>query len=149
MRMTHVRVGLVCLLCVLGLTMYSWLCQDSLAQVPLPTSPSSANPGFCCQLQPTNCANLIPLDCHAASMKCGAPYNVDCVSEKVLFANPWGSCQFVDSSGNAKCTSFDPFWCAETRAYQFPGCATAQCYVGYNQPGACNPRDTNNTPCNP
>jgi hypothetical protein len=152
MTIAHVRAGLICLLCVLGLTAYSWFCQDSLAtQVPLPTSPSSPNPGFCCQLEATDCAGLGGSDCITSSKFCGPPYNVTCQSEKLILVNSWGTCHYVDTTGNSKCQSFNPFWCAETQGFPLPNCAgTGLCAIFYGMQGACNPRDTiNNTICNP
>src|SRR5262245_36939500 len=104
MKITYLRLGVLVLL--LGTATILLVGDSSVwsAQVPLPTSPTAANPGDCCQDQAATCGNLGSINsCFDSTVKCD---QIDCLSEKVKIRNPWGTCDLLTSNPNAKCQSF-------------------------------------------
>jgi hypothetical protein len=149
MKIANSRLSRLVFVLLLGVLLLLGNSSVFSGPVPLPTSPTIANPGDCCQDQAATCGNLIYRTCmNNRNVTCGS--FTGCLSEYVWVCNPWGQCEVLTGRPDAKCQGFGPFWCGETDVYQLADCVTLRCTQFYGWQNGCNPRDsTNNTICNP
>jgi hypothetical protein len=105
------------------------LAQPDKTVWPDPTGASSPKNGYKCCDEGTPCCPDTLFACQVDySNLCGSPTVRRYVSNK----RPWGTCDYLDSTPNASCTTYNNFFCCEH--HMFPDTAAGLTCTG---PATC------------